>query len=155
MGLAAVVALALPSAAGAASGSELASSLKPALKGATGVSATKVTCPTTVDARAGHTVLCQASFTSGDRVPIRVRFTSSTGGYKAVTVNLLLRSLESKLEGVLRGKGIKATVTCPSSRKIRTSDRFTCRARDTKGRTGTFDITQTGTGRVRYKLRQA
>lgn len=130
-------------------GSDVADAVAQKLSASTEVKVTKMTCPAKVEVRKGERVTCQGRFASGDRTPVTVTLTDDKGAFKARIVNLLMRHLEDQLEAAV---SVKTKVTCPKTRKVKKGDRFTCAVRATNGDKGTFKITQTGDGLVRYKL---
>ena len=130
-------------------GSTVADAVAEKLSASTKVKVTKMTCPDEVDVRKGERITCQGRFESGDKTPVRVTLTSDQGAFKARIVNLLMRHLEDQLEAAIN---VKTKVTCPKTRKVKKGDRFTCKVKATNGDKGTFKITQTGDGLVRYKL---
>jgi hypothetical protein len=141
------------SAATTVSGTKIAASVKKRLTATQGVTAKKVTCPAKVVVRKGNRITCQASFVNGDRSALKITLTNATGKYRLKLVSLLLRKVEADLEKVLAGKNVTAKVTCPKARQVKKDDTFTCTAKTDDGKTGTFDMTQTGDGLVKFKLR--
>lgn len=155
MSLAVSAAVGVPAASGASvSGARLAASVQERLTQTQDVEATRVTCPRRVVVRKGRQVTCQARFANGDRSAVRITLTNARGDYRLRLTSLLVRRLESQLERVLAGDDVTATVTCPGRRLVRKDDTFTCSARSSEGRVGTFDIRQTGDGMVRFNLRE-
>ena len=142
------------SAATTVSGTKIAASVKKRLTATQGVTAKKVTCPAKVVVRKGNVFTCQSTFVNGDRSALKITLTDATGTYRLKLVSLLLRKVETDLEKVLARKGVTATVTCPKARKVRKDDTFTCAAKADDGKTGVFDMTQTGDGLVKFDLRQ-
>lgn len=118
---------------------------------------TRATCPERVPVKKQVQRICAVTFSSGDRGPVDVTFTSDDGSRSDVQlVYALMRHLEDQIEGSERKMGIKATVRCPTKpRPIRKKDRWTCVATDAEGDRGVFDVRQTGRdGVVNITLRQ-
>ncbi len=135
-------------------GTKIAASIKKRLTETQGVAAKRATCPAKVEVRKGNRFTCQASFVNGDRSALKITLTNATGKYRLKLVSLLLRKVETDLEKVLAGKSVTAKVTCPKARRVKKGDTFTCTAKTDDGKTGTFDMTQTGNGLVKFELRQ-
>ncbi len=118
---------------------------------------TRATCPERVPVEKQVQRICAVTFSSGDRGPVDVTFTSDDGSRSDVQlVYALMRHLEDQIEGSERKMGINATVRCPTKpRLIRKHDRWTCVATDAEGDRGVFDVRQTGRdGVVNITLRE-
>jgi len=135
-------------------GRKIAASIKKRLTETQGVAAKRVTCPAKVVVRKGGRFTCTSSFINGDRSALKITLTNATGKYRLKLVSLLLRKVETDLEKVLAGKSVTAKVTCPKARQVKKDDTFTCTAEADDGKTGVFDMTQTGNGLVKFKLRE-
>ena len=133
----------------AASGKGVAKSVKKSISAVTGARVTKMTCPSVMDNRKGKKQTCKATFATGDKSPITVRWNSSSN-YTATLINFLTQQLEGQL---IENFGA-ATATCPKTVKIKKGDTFECQATDAQGNSAVIDITQTGRGKANAKVRQ-
>jgi hypothetical protein len=150
---AALLLIAAPALAATVSGSKIAKALKPALTAQQHTTATSVSCPSKVTVVAGGKFHCTATFSSGDKGPVKVRFKDSKGSYAWALQNLLVKKLEKTLTAAADKSGINnPDVTCPKVRKIEKGDEFICNAVGSDGNGGTFTVLQKGLGRVTYEL---
>ncbi|MTD43526.1 DUF4333 domain-containing protein [Conexibacter sp. W3-3-2] len=127
------------------------------------ITATSVKCNTTVRYAPGSISRCKARFATGDATTIRVRFTSTKGGFVAAPLGLLLRDIEYRIaEDLVTKQGAIADFTCPFRRAVKAGDRFPCYGTEAAGDGTTsdtgrqgyiYDVTQLGSGRVTFTLR--
>lgn len=150
LSLIAALALAAPAQAEKIPGKEFAKALKPELTKSLKVRATKVTCPKRVNNRKGGVFHCTARFVSGDSVRVRVKLLDRNGSFRMSLADVMLRHLETQLEGYLPQEAEGATVQCPRKRTVKKNDKFTCTAVRDDASVGKYEITQMGNGLVKY-----
>lgn len=113
-----------------------------------------VTCPAPEAAQAGRTFTCVASLGAGE-YPVTVTETDASGHVRyanaAPLATLDIDRVEAAIRrSVLRQRGVRTTVRCPTEVLQQQGLAFTCTA-SARGRRYAFTVSELdGTGRVRY-----